>query len=221
MLRLNPVIYIGVGCLATMVTAWAIQSQVSDSEFAAADSSPKPALLTDAGSGESVGSQAYPVTIRTPQAPSGVKTGQHDHHGNVVRLSCRSCHDIRKANTTLSSADQLDTFHQGLKFSHGQLTCAACHNAEDGYTTLHLADGSSVKYADTMTLCAQCHGPQFRDYQHGSHGGMTGYWDLTKGPRQRNHCVDCHDPHSPQFPVMVPAPGPNDRFLPSGKRAAH
>jgi formate-dependent nitrite reductase cytochrome c552 subunit len=67
---------------------------------------------------------------------------------------------------------------------------------------------------DAMQLCAQCHGPQFRDYTHGSHGGMQGHWDLSRGPRLRNHCVDCHDPHTPQFQPSNPVLPPADRLLP-------
>ena len=69
-----------------------------------------------------------------------------------------------------------------------------------------------------MTLCAQCHGPQFRDYQHGAHGGMTGYWDLTKGGRMRNNCIDCHDPHAPKYPTVTPGPRP-ERPLPDAEAA--
>jgi hypothetical protein len=67
-----------------------------------------------------------------------------------------------------------------------------------------------------MRLCAQCHGPQYRDYQNGAHGGMTGNWDLSKGGRVRNNCIDCHDPHAPRYPTVTPSRGPNDRFLTGG-----
>lgn len=164
---------------------------------------------------------SHDVLVRKPTAPAGVNTGRVDFQGNPVVLECRNCHDVMEPNINISDAAQLDKFHQRLKFTHGQLSCVACHNSQDGYTTLHLADGTTISYADTMTLCAQCHGPQHRDYQHGSHGGMTGYWDLTKGPRQRNHCVDCHDPHSPQIPVVRPAAGPNDRFSPLHRDSEH
>jgi hypothetical protein len=65
-----------------------------------------------------------------------------------------------------------------------------------------------------MDLCGQCHGPQARDYAHGAHGGMTGYWDLSRGPRERNNCIDCHDPHAPAFPKVRPVFAPKDRFPP-------
>jgi predicted CXXCH cytochrome family protein len=99
-----------------------------------------------------------------------------------------------------------------MPLAHGMLACYSCHNPDDA-DALRLADGTSVAYPDVMTLCAQCHGTQARDYEHGAHGGMNGYWDLTRGPRTRNNCIDCHDPHSPEFPSMQPTFKPRDRFL--------
>jgi hypothetical protein len=96
--------------------------------------------------------------------------------------------------------------------AHGELACYACHNTNDA-DMLQLADSTAVEYSDVMTLCAQCHGTQARDYKHGAHGGMIGYWDLSRGPRTRNNCIDCHDPHVPEFPTMQPTFKPRDRFL--------
>lgn len=141
-----------------------------------------------------------------------VPTGLTDLHGHAVEASCVSCHATRPPNPGNHLAADLDEFHQGLTVQHGSLSCLSCHNSDD-YSTLRLADGKKVGFSDVMSLCAQCHGPQFRDYQHGSHGGMTGYWDLKRGPRQRNNCIDCHDPHAPAYTGVHPAPGPRDRFL--------
>lgn len=163
----------------------------------------------------------HPVLIHAIQPPVGAATELRDHQGRPVTIACVTCHTARPANPANRAAADLNEFHRGLHYSHGQLACVACHNSGDGYATLHLADGRAVDYADTMTLCAQCHGIQFRDYQNGSHGGMTGYWDLTRGPRQRNHCLDCHDPHAPQYPRVQPAAKPRDRFPPASKDSAH
>jgi hypothetical protein len=119
---------------------------------------------------------------------------------------------MRVANLENRSPSDLKQFHQNMPLAHGQLACYACHNADDS-DTLRLADGSVVEYADVMSLCAQCHGTQAKSYAHGSHGGMTGYWDLSRGGRVRNNCIDCHDPHVPQFPEMQPTFKPRDRFL--------
>lgn len=141
-----------------------------------------------------------------------IDAGQKDMFGNAVMVNCSTCHSIRAPNLQTRAADALDEFHQGLIYNHGSLTCLSCHNPEN-YDTLRLADQSEIPYTDVMSLCAQCHGPQFRDYQHGAHGGMEGYWDLTKGGRTRNNCIDCHDPHAPRFPMMQPTFKPKDRFL--------
>ena len=129
-------------------------------------------------------------------------------------LKCAACHGLRPPNNENANSSHLDEFHQGLKISHGQLTCVSCHNANDNYSSLKLADGRTVAFEESITLCAQCHGPQYRDYEHGAHGGMSGYWDLGRGERVRNHCQHCHDPHVPSYPKFRPAPPPQDRFKP-------
>jgi len=160
--------------------------------------------------------ESFPVTIRKPAGPPTIKTGALDEKGNPIAIACATCHTTKPANAEAKLGTPLPLFHQGLVGKHGNLSCVSCHNAAEGYGSLRLADGKSVPYTEVMTLCAQCHGPQFRDYQHGAHGGMTGHWDLTKGGRVRNNCVDCHDPHAPKYPTVMPAQGPNDRFLNKG-----
>jgi hypothetical protein len=132
-----------------------------------------------------------------------------------------TCHTTRSPVKTNRSAEDLDEFHQGLIIAHGNLSCLSCHNSKN-YDTLKLADGSAVSFENAMQLCAQCHGPQTRDYKNGSHGGMTGYWDLSRGPRQRNACTVCHDAHAPAYPEMMPVFAPTDIIPPeSPHRSNH
>jgi hypothetical protein len=163
--------------------------------------------------------QSFPVVVNRPQSSPRVDLGVLDGDGQPASAACATCHATRIPNLANRSAADFDEFHQGLAFSHGKLTCLACHNGQD-YDALKLADGTSVEFPDVMTLCGQCHGPQTRDYLHGSHGGMNGFWDLSRGPRTRNNCVDCHDPHAPQFPKMTPTFKPRDRFLTPQNSAA-
>jgi hypothetical protein len=156
------------------------------------------------------------VTIRKPAGPLTIKIGTFDERGNAVTIACATCHTTKPPVAAAKLGTPLAAFHQDLNGNHGDLSCTACHNPTDGYATLRLADGRSVPYAEVQTLCALCHGPQYRDYQHGAHGGMTGYWDLTRGGRVRNTCTDCHAPHAPKYPTGAPAPGPNDRFQTGG-----
>jgi hypothetical protein len=182
---------------------------------AAGCSHPEPVVADDVTAGKTVA--VFPVTIRAPEGPPRVATGTMDEKGQPVTVACATCHATRPANVAARVGTPLADFHQGLVGRHGALACTACHNPADGYSTLRLADGRAVPYADVMTLCAQCHGPQFRDYQHGAHGGMAGFWDLSKGGRTRNSCIDCHDAHAPKYPTVVPARGPNDRFQTNGR----
>jgi hypothetical protein len=157
--------------------------------------------------------ELWPVHVNAPEGPPRIRTGAVDDFGRPVTVSCTSCHSSLASNASRRSADEPPMqFHQGLKFSHGTLACVSCHNKDD-YNALRLADSMSISYPNVMNLCAQCHAPQARDWEHGAHGGMTGHWDLTRGSRIRKNCIDCHDPHSPAFPAMVPTFKPRDRGL--------
>lgn len=152
----------------------------------------------------------HPVVIRRHPAPR-VLSGATDHAGQPATIACGTCHAVRPPDPANRSAADLDQFHQGLNVAHGTNSCLSCHDAGD-YDSLKLADGRKVAFEDSMTLCSQCHGPQRRDYDHGAHGGMNGYWDLSRGGRVRNTCVDCHDPHVPKYQGAIPMPRPRDRF---------
>lgn len=153
----------------------------------------------------------HAVAVHKPDGPPGVPTGLTDAHGRPVTVGCATCHATKEPNPLARLGVDLKSFHQGLHGAHGNLACVSCHNPADGYAGLRLADGRSVPYSEVMQLCAQCHGPQYRDYLNGAHGGMAGHWDLTRGGRVRNNCIDCHDPHSPKYPTVRPVAGPRDR----------
>jgi formate-dependent nitrite reductase cytochrome c552 subunit len=171
-----------------------------------------------------IGETVHPVVIRKPDSAPWVDSGKKDAQGRPVMVACATCHDTRDPKYATNDGGQLKEFHQGLQFQHGAQTCLSCHNAED-YNTLKRADGQALDFSGSMQLCSQCHGPQFRDYQNGSHGGMTGYWDLKQGPRERNHCTDCHDPHHPEYPqvmpVFPPKPVIGEAVRPAGGKQAH
>jgi hypothetical protein len=152
------------------------------------------------------------VTIRRPRGAPLIELSPPDSLGRAGRVACSTCHGIREPNPENRRPSDLKQFHQEMPMAHGELACYACHNPAD-IDTLRLADGSVVEYPDVMNLCAQCHGAQAKKYARGIHGGMTGYWDLTRGGRVRNNCIDCHDPHVPKFPMMQPTFKPRDRFL--------
>ena len=159
-----------------------------------------------------VPASGFSIEIRKPVGPPRVATGRKDADGTELTVACSTCHSARPPNHQNQTTRDLDEFHGGTVLAHGNVSCLSCHNERD-YDALRLADGSRVDFSDVMTLCAQCHGPQMKAYEHGAHGGMNGYWDLTRGPRTKNNCIDCHNPHAPQFPKMQPVFKPKDRFL--------
>jgi hypothetical protein len=163
--------------------------------------------------------QNHPVHVRQPEGPPAVRTGELDFHGKAVTVSCSTCHAGATPNRELRNAEELSSFHQHLHVQHGNLSCLSCHNPED-YDSLRLADGRRLEFSNVMQLCAQCHGTQARDYEHGAHGGMSGHWDLAKGPRHRNNCIDCHDPHAPKFQPINPVFAPLEDFLRRGSSSS-
>jgi hypothetical protein len=167
---------------------------------------------TDEASATTADAQLYPVLIRQPDAPAKIDSGQVDIRGDAVMVSCATCHSVLKPADLTVDASRAQ-FHKGLQVTHGNISCRACHDRTN-FDQLALADGTAVPFTEVMTLCSQCHGTQARDYHNGSHGGMTGHWDRTKGPQHRNGCTDCHDPHAPAFPQVTPAFSPQDRFPP-------
>lgn len=200
-----------IGCLALAMVAIAAtlrggrQQPLLTAVESAAATGPESSATRPAGF-------LHATTIRRPSGPPLIELERPDPQGRVGRVACSTCHSLREPNFANRAPSDLDQFHQNMPMAHGELACYACHHPDDS-DALRLADSTRLDYADVMTLCAQCHGPQAKDYEHGAHGGMNGYWDLSRGPRTRNNCIDCHDPHSPQFPMMQPTFKPRDRFL--------
>lgn len=153
--------------------------------------------------------------VHLPDRLIAVDMGKDGRDGKVQRVRCETCHALRPAAPVPDNVAALDEFHVGMKFAHGPVECASCH-APGQPPRLRLANGELLATRDALRLCAQCHGPQYRDYQHGAHGGMSGYWDSSRGARVRNHCVDCHDPHAPQITAVMPDSPPKDRYFTKG-----
>lgn len=135
----------------------------------------------------------------------GLSTGRSDVNGRPVRVPCMTCHkEIAKVSAERIRTSE-STFHRHIQLKHGAKTCHTCHNPEN-LTQFTLADGTTLEYQDVMQLCGQCHARRLTEYENGAHGGMNGYWDLESGPRTRNHCLDCHNPHAPAISPVIPAP---------------
>ncbi len=154
--------------------------------------------------------------IRAARPPSamvlGVSTGERDAQGRPIRVACQTCHQkIVKANEDVYRQKNA-SFHSDIKLRHGRKTCKTCHRSP-GFSDFNLADGTPVPHSGIKRLCGQCHSRRLVEYEKGAHGGMSGYWDTKVGPRQRNHCLDCHDAHHPAIPLVQPAPRARNRRM--------
>lgn len=153
--------------------------------------------------------------VHAPSSLEGLPSGRTDVHGQEIAIACTTCHGIAALDTPVPRVGETPGGpHAALVAEHGDRPCTACHDPADA-SRLRLADGTSLPMTEAMQLCAQCHGAQHRAFVHGAHGGMRGHWDAERGPRVRNHCVDCHDPHRPAFPMVQPMPPSRDRFRPA------
>lgn len=156
--------------------------------------------------------QRFPVQIHVPETIGTLDSGLKTLTGAPIGVTCGTCHKQHGEPPFAEKTSDLKLFHKDLQLAHGDLRCAACHSLQDR-DRLHLADGREIPFQEVVTLCSQCHGQQARDYRNGAHGGMNGFWDLKRGPRVRNSCVDCHSAHAPAYPQVAPVHKPRDRFL--------
>jgi hypothetical protein len=130
-------------------------------------------------------------------------------HLNGFDRNCMDCHKL--------FPPRLDTptkllMHDHIVLNHGiNDQCRNCHDLKDR-DRLVLRDNTTIPYSESVKLCAKCHGPTYRDWEMGMHGRSNGYWNQDMGPLKRLDCVECHDPHWPTIPAMLPMrpmPGPH------------
>lgn len=161
----------------------------------------------------------HKTTIVAPPGSGTLKTTETEVSGAPVGVACATCHGQNDATTeslaeralaTSKSTDGKRIMHAELELVHGDLQCSSCHEAESP-DLLHSSDGAQFALSESMRLCSQCHGLIRKAYDNGAHGGMRGYWDLQRGPRARNTCIACHNPHSPAHPQIIPVAGPKDK----------
>lgn len=127
----------------------------------------------------------------------------------VVAGFTYNCSDCHRIIPSPRETERRLTQHTEIQLEHGLNTrCFNCHHT--GNRDALVDDfGQEIPWNQPQLLCAKCHGPVYRDWQHGSHGRINGYWDPDQGPQTKRRCIECHDPHHPPFGTLPPAPGPN------------
>lgn len=149
------------------------------------------------------------ATVRM-SAAERVRTGK-----DVDSFDCYVCHEKKnppKLKFTKENHIVLPDEHKDLVMQHGRNNrndnCYNCHDPEN-LDRLKTRDGRVLKFEEGSLLCANCHGPTYRDWEVGIHGRTSGYWSRRQGEIKRQNCTDCHDPHAPAFASLSPAPGPH------------
>lgn len=98
--------------------------------------------------------------------------------------------------------------HVDLKLNHGRdVDCLNCHHKTNRNAYVAL-DGKEISSDRPEELCSQCHGLIYRDWKVGAHGRTGGSWNGSEKEWYSLVCTECHDPHHPKFPELVPMPGP-------------
>jgi hypothetical protein len=170
-------------------------------------------LLVQTGSPQPSGSGSRPPT---PTQRSAAVPGPGEHVEvppppfSEGVFPCTFCHADLKTNRTRREVD--DHADIVLKHDEEHRWCLDCHDA-DNRDFLHLASGERVPFEESYRICGQCHGEKYRDWRAGVHGRRTGQWNGQKGYLL---CVNCHNPHQPQFKPLAPALAPRRPIRPGG-----
>lgn len=133
-------------------------------------------------------------------------------------FTCSECHRTEPSPRVVGKGL---TTHAKIHMAHGiNKRCLNCHHPVNREAFVD-DDGGEIPWDQPQLVCAKCHGPVYRDWQHGSHGRINGYWDKSRGEQVRLKCVACHDPHHPPFPPLPSAPGPRTLHVKPHSRGRH
>lgn len=122
------------------------------------------------------------------------------------KRTCQECH--RMFESRPESYKKLNQ-HQHVVLKHGiNDRCFNCHDLKNR-DLLRLHGTTTVTFAESVQLCAKCHGPTYRDWTKGIHGKTLGAWATESKVQRRLKCVECHNPHQPAFQTFAPLPGPH------------
>lgn len=123
---------------------------------------------------------------------------------HITQYPCSSCHIEPLADLQADPGLTAPKAHWDIEIAHADesiMTCTTCHSPDE-MDTLHTLSGNSVSFDHSYQVCAQCHSGIAEDWVGGAHGKRVGGWTP---PRVVNNCVDCHNPHQPQWETRWPA----------------
>jgi len=152
--------------------------------------------------GTSISSEEYLEGMEMIEITEGKHTFLiPDRKGKIKSYACTECHS--KPLDKMQSKD-LKKAHWNIKLVHANentMNCVTCHNPNN-MDQLNSLTGKDIDYNNSYNLCNQCHSKQFEDWKGGAHGKRLGGW---APPRAAMTCVNCHNPHKPQFESRWPS----------------
>lgn len=148
-------------------------------------------------------SDIYNETIKKVE----VKEGEFDflipeRKSQIASYNCTECHSQPLEKLKEHKVGE-KAAHWNIKLNHAgpeTMNCTTCHNKND-FDNLQSLTNSAIDFNYSYKLCSQCHQAQFKDWKGGAHGKQLGGW---APPRVSNTCVNCHNPHRPQFEKRWP-----------------
>lgn len=141
-----------------------------------------------------------------PMRPGALLTDPPQAMINGFVRDCNDCHRLMKPP---AEAARRLTQHTHLVLDHGMNDrCFNCHSRENRNRLVSHTQ-ATIGFDQSEQLCAQCHGPTYRDWERGIHGKSVGSWVIGGPQRVRLTCVQCHNPHAPRYAPMHPLPGPH------------
>lgn len=161
-----------------------------------------------------------PVTVAASQidfTPRKIPGDPPKSMINGFERTCMDCHVIIDAQPRSKDLFQ----HANIQLEHGINTrCVTCHHSTDR-NRLATLDNETFPFSQSASLCGECHGPVFRQWERGAHGKTLGFWNAERGESRRLTCTECHDPHHPRFDPIEPLPGPNTLRMGPQERVGH
>ena len=127
----------------------------------------------------------------------------HSREATLATFPCQRCHKLPLAQMKHDGKDGKPKAHWNLKLRHATdavMNCATCHDAAN-LNQLKSLTNKPISLNQSAQLCAQCHSKQATDWAGGAHGKRLAGW---APPRLSKTCVECHNPHQPQWDKRAP-----------------
>jgi len=125
-----------------------------------------------------------------------------DREIDPLTQECADCH----AGMMNPERRVLQDMHDDKKLNHGdgRIWCLDCHDPQNTYS-LRSPGERKVTWQKSDELCGKCHAKIQEDFELGIHTKWLGGWDK---PKISYQCVECHNPHDPEFKKIAPEPAP-------------